>query len=1127
MSWLRTPWSVKTVTAAIEKEWLAANATRQRFKLSKLERDLLFSGEHPIRFVISLIVLQLTLLELMHVLPDAWFTPTWGSWGAAEQLSYFATLWTVQATLAALVYPIVIAFVAVFLQRRPAAEAFVHLYMLDSAALAAGLSSVALVVVMGVQYLLLTTWGTESLLAWTAVDTLWFVLNAALTTFFLFRTVEFLRPEVQARVVQRYAIGVALPRDVARLNEFQALAKGWLPIPLYGDEAAPAGPRLSIGRALFREGEVQGVLPLKSPHRLTNVRLWPLRLALESWHRLAKKHEVQINGNPLEKGETLPLLILPIAPGSVWDDEVKLASVSHGPKLTGSQLRLIRLSIVIRPLTRERLGIRVQSILDELANDARNAASRGDNESFERAYESLIGLHELLLNACRISVEDGQSDSWAMLNDTETFFHRRLHENWHDVYRSVFEAALHGVFMDSRPLRRLCHIIQHLDDGEVQKGPIGVRLGLQELPPLFHFLMGNWWSRRVEEQGIVDHTHLQKVYLRPPQNVTYDEMLSTFVAGWENGSPNKRPQRGNAKTFDWDSAPMLAQLSVNHIEETAKMLLASVRRGDAAAAEWLADVLAKWWDPFEQDDRPYQLYGKTAFITLEHLGLEWEAFATAFGISDTTEVQTADSVQQLQYGAYRAALRNYWNDIRLLVIELLVHWLLLSEGDDVDSALSAEIAAGMLLGKQWRAGNQVSDSFLDLSAPSYLTAKARQYCGSGEWRTGYIALLDRFVERAKATRETNVVSSRVYSFSGADNVESLVAAQLAVFAVLTSAPWQISQGLRTKVEYWMTEQHSSVAIFLERLRGWAQAQDEMPKEEWNVVAKLKSRARDGHALDESKSSLRSSMEAARNLVESMKSDNLAAQPIDEGRLAEIARAASGSAFSTETGDFPLPLLKVEVGQEEFQDFVVTLKQVQRGELTRVEMAQRALNEAEFYDEMLRKQVAVVVLSDILRHYTPRDIVATDAETYWTFLKTEAANFAARGDEATLLLDNGTRPDWVWDWQHPEFNASYKRPDDLRVQRREGGGHGYVCHFNDIAVYVAPLRFGESLLMGRSAFNNVKFRQYGPARFVHVEVDDSGPIKTLVDLKFTFSRQVEVRATDVFCLVYADKQSESE
>ncbi len=183
---------------------------------------MLSAGEHPLRFAFSLFLLQIVLLIFTTQFPPTWIVPAWLKWEAAEQLTQLSTVWTIQAALAALVYPIVISFVAVYLQRRPTAETFVHLYMLDSGGLAAGLSPLALVLVMGVQYLLLSTWGTEWLPGWAAIDTAWFVLNAALTTYFLYRTIEFLRPEVQTRVIQRYTVDVALPRAAQRSHELHS-----------------------------------------------------------------------------------------------------------------------------------------------------------------------------------------------------------------------------------------------------------------------------------------------------------------------------------------------------------------------------------------------------------------------------------------------------------------------------------------------------------------------------------------------------------------------------------------------------------------------------------------------------------------------------------------------------------------------------------------------------------------------------------------------------------------------------------------------------------------------------------------------------------------------------------------
>ncbi|MFX8133581.1 hypothetical protein ABTK90_19415, partial [Acinetobacter baumannii] len=88
---------------------------------------------------------------------------------------------------------------------------------------------------------------------------------------------------------------------------------------------------------------------------------------------------------------------------------------------------------------------------------------------------------------------------------------------------------------------------------------------------------------------------------------------------------------------------------------------------------------------------------------------------------------------------------------------------------------------------QWKSGGQASDSLRDLSPAEYLVAKARQFAASGEWRGGYVGRLDRFVERVKDMHRPNMVSSRVYSFGGADDVVSLQESQLELLAVLANS----------------------------------------------------------------------------------------------------------------------------------------------------------------------------------------------------------------------------------------------------------------------------------------------------------------------------------------------------
>jgi hypothetical protein len=132
----------------------------------------------------------------------------------ANVLSYFGTLWTVQTTIAALVYPIVIAFVAVLLRRRATAGLGLRIYMLDAAVLPAGTSAIGLVTWMGLQYLALPYLPGSWIGAAMTGNAAWFVLNSSLTAWFLYRTLRFLNDDERLEMFERFAVHVALPREV-------------------------------------------------------------------------------------------------------------------------------------------------------------------------------------------------------------------------------------------------------------------------------------------------------------------------------------------------------------------------------------------------------------------------------------------------------------------------------------------------------------------------------------------------------------------------------------------------------------------------------------------------------------------------------------------------------------------------------------------------------------------------------------------------------------------------------------------------------------------------------------------------------------------------------------------------
>ncbi|MFM0152866.1 hypothetical protein [Paraburkholderia sediminicola] len=1117
----KTPWSIRTDVRREMQNWLYENPVRRAYRYGLFSRILLVTGEHPVGFACALLTISSAIALWLCTVASPLEFAALTKWDESVKLGFFTTLWSVQATLAALVYPIVIAFVAVFLQRRPAAETFIHLYMLDSGGLVAGLSSLVLVVAMAFQYLLVPFAGVSPLLVLGTIDSVWFLVNAVLTAFFLYRTIEFLRPDVQLGVVCRYVVSVALPRNVAQLYSFQLTTqlqkKGWVSAVDYLDEGAREGPRVLLARFSFNDGEPQRIRDFKVASRLINVRLWALRLVVDRWSAIADRSSPPPPADFTGRRKW-PLLVVPMIPGGEYSGQQVLAEVSNGPDLTSWQKRFLHWSLVFKPIARERHQIGVRQILDELVADALDAASIPDVPRFERAYSAFLEVHRLLLGASRVTWDDGTQGSWAQMPERHGF-QQPMHENWAHFYRSLFEAAVRSMSVDSRPIRRLSYLVRHLSGTELDTSPVDIRVGLLELMPSLMYQLGNWWSERVEEQGDYEHGHHRAAELRPPLFRVYDEALSNFIGSWEN-TRTDLAQVPEQKNFQWSASGELAKLNIAHLQETARMLLAAVARGDRSAAEWLADVLNKWSDGMRFEHDPYPLYEKSHFLTVDDLKRDWTSISISLGLSEQPAETREEEPIHLQRGVVIAAIRNFWHDVRLLTIELLISWASEDQVDDAGRWLTVDIAAGLLTGRQWKAGRSRSGTLRDWTAPRYLTAKVRQLVAGEPPRGTYVALLDAFVGRIRDMRRPGMITSRVYSLRGADDVESLQEQQLALLILLSSSDWQPTPALQRQIAVWVASSPERLESLRHTIRAWLDRLGQAPELLPALTTILLEWTGKGHTRQEGFQRLNRGLESLRDFIETVRSQQISGEAIDEGHLRELGEFASETAFSHATGDFPLNLLReVRSTAEPMDDFRLVISQVRKGELTRTRLEQRASNERQHWSDTMKQQVAAVVLADILANSTIRSLLATDAESYWETLKREAGIKVKVGEHPILLLDNGASPDWIWEWQHPGFDDGHRRPNDLRVWHAENKGSGYVCNFNEIEVYVAPILPGQSILISREAFRPVSFTEYERGRFVDVTASERADSQLLVDLTFKFSRRIETHAHECVRFYY--------
>lgn len=1109
-----------------ESEWVRTNDLRRRLIHNWFDREILKAGEHPIRYGVSLAVLSICTIVLGGALPKNWLSAYQSIQNPADQLSYFTSLWSIQATLAALVYPFVIAFVALLLQRRPSSKAFLQIYLSDSGGLVAGMSSLFLVLSMAIQYVMLSVISLNQAVTWVAVDSIWFVYNIVLTLRFLFRTVEFLRSDFQMEVVKRYTVNVALPREIANLQRFQLFAsaqrKGWIPGPAYLDDGSKGQPQVVMHSLGLDMGEASVKIYLCKQSRLTNVFYWPLRLAVAGWLKKARKQQpIQASG-PLEKPKS-PVLTFPLLPGSTYEAEVVLARVEGVPKLALWQRVLVRMSFSFTSLRRERQQVTSTEVLADLETDARTSAGNGDVAAFEEAYSRVTEMHETLLGASLGKADDGSVGSWALIPDVLKFPDRPVHEKWANTYRSIFDAATSLLPKETRPICRLCHIVQHLDEPGLQGSPVEIRERVLLLPTQLMYSLGNWWAQRLEEQGVLRHGSNEMDLLRPPLQGAYEETLSDFVGGWDSARRVLAgfPDRGDK--FEWWNAKNILKLNAVHVNQTCLMLLRAVARGDQAGAEWLADVISKWSPTaWSYDQEPFGVRRKSNFITIEMGNHDWTTVERLLGLDVEDRQFLGNNISVVQRHICLAAVRNYWRDVRLLSLEILLSWAA-SEGSQLgERSLALHIATGFLAGRNWRAGGDTVEPLSQLTASDYLTAKARQYGSDSDFREGYVAELDRFVERAKDILRPNMVPGRIYSYSGAANVESLQEAQLVIFVILSTAEWRLAEPFRRQLAIWKSSNFKSTELVKHRAKGMKQHLDQIrdalcPE----LVDQLLSQLKRSHTRPEGIARTRNAFNILLDEIEGLQSEAVASAQISQSRLKEIEKAASENGFSKTTGEFPLQLFSsVTYEDTPLEPFTLAISNLRKGELTDVEMAQRAVNERESYAEAIANTVGNVLLQDVFRKCEVRDIFAPNATTYWSALKEEANTFKARGLTPVLVLDNPTRPDWVWEWEYPTSqDGTYPRPPDLVIRHEDGRGDGYVADFNDIQVFSGSVVPGQSLLFARETLSLVTFKKYHDNIFVKADTSEIAGSTTLIDLRLTFERRVRVEHNQIVRIRY--------
>jgi hypothetical protein len=718
--------------------------------------------------------------------------------------AYTGVPWSVQATLVALVYPIVLSFIALMLQRKAHSTVALRVYVLDSAVVPAGASSVGLLVAMGAQYFA-APYSTPAFLAehiapLLAMNGAWLLINVLLTGFFLSRTIHFIQEEEQRHAFTRVAVDVALRTELISAVKqhifVNAPQSDWHFSEISANDSAEPQVHmfaLGAGRPAVKR-DLKGSLVLHDVH------LHLLKLVATTWSRRAVK-ALQAG-----KGKT-PTLIFPPRVGGVRSGEVVLCSIEDGPPLSRVERLLVRMAFVYRPSRQGTLSLSTRKMLDEIGGEVESAAEQQRFGAAEERLRDLLSLHKTLLLASAADSEGVAGNAATIGMSPYSWGNSSFNMEWLKPYRDVGRIAVNRLDEDPRLFRALATVPARIA-ANLPPRPEKLLIDAQLAGMSLANQLADWWTHKADAT-LVPGAPTFSGTLPAPLSKVYEQAVVAFIGSWGSFRVDIPMEFDGGDEQAWQALAGRALIYAKHIENSADLFLKAVSRGDETGAAWLLDNLLKWWG-----NRKRELeYGdierdfRVRHVTITLADKDWAA-AQDF-LWDGSEPITIKFAKT----ALSIAIRRHWESMRLYVVLLLIQN---AGANPTTDNRELRHAAALIRGIAHHAGGSVHAQPLDS-----IDAMLRCIIDNVFGIETALDRIDGFADNLRWHNETPVVSGWIYSWSGTPrNLESMTRAQTILLASLAEARGNSISRSKKLIERWWKDidKLESVARYCTDLR---------------------------------------------------------------------------------------------------------------------------------------------------------------------------------------------------------------------------------------------------------------------------------------------------------------------
>jgi len=1084
------------------QSWRSTNKTLHENSWPWYHRLLISSATHPVRAPLLLFFIA-SLLSIAAVV----FSPCNPSQSDKTIEEAFATLWTIQVTIAAMIYPIVIGFVSLLLQRRHSAKASLHVYLHDSSALLTGISALLLISLMGIQFLIIRLTNLSGLRHWLTIDGIWFLSNIIGVIWFLIRTFDYLRPERRADIVRIYAINHLLPIEIRNNLEyeryFNAIEYGWLPGP--PPQQTKNKPSILLGPYGREEGKIQISAPQAGNHKVVDIRFRILSLAIRMWQRKQTRSIDALS----------PTIIIPISPGAVVDNKAGLCRTKGGLDVNWIERRLIRSSIVLTRFTKETPILSTTDILNDRITEVLVAMEAGEDVAFHEALKELIETHAGLIMSGDCLNRNKTRYNYAALTNPSDVFKSQIHDAWAREYHRLFETTIEKLSSNNNYFNKLIHTptgiiyrIQHVR-------PTNIPTRVLRLTISSFFLLNRWWSKAIAERGLSQHNACNPTTLPPTTN--YDTSLLEFIGAWEHLThsaflPN------HEEHFFWSNYKEITSLFSEHLEGTLHMLFNSVMIGNKEGAEWICDTLVKWWHTAKIHSVNIEYYVREPeTLTLDILYKPWEEAKASINISPK-EIDE----EKAQKSIWAACIRNYWIDLCCLAVYAL---LILAKDCKRENNLPACLASSLMRGTALREGNlEIGGGWPVTTLDDWLIAIIRQRHLNGNIASGYYGKIANIVGSISNQRTQSMVSGRIYAGGGFEDLDTLIDGQLLVLCLFSTDNWQPSRNLMDAIARLELSENDRLNAFRNHLDRLTKEVDKCDHKFIDISPCIKEHFSADKTLQDHLAILKESFDLIIEHIKKIQKKRVAQAPISKSRLHEIEGWFSTSRLKTVASP-PLSLFH-HIGFEEkhHTEHSLCIQNMERTLFIDTSARIRPVNEREWFEKTVHRNIAISVMAEILKKLQP-DIASIDSPSaYWRYIKREAKEQENYQSSLALLVANRASPPWLFEPEPKAYGEQDERANNFHIiHERKYTDHSYIGSVDGIPIYITPVPSGSSYLISRSVLDALYFTKYENDVFIKTSTEEVAKNKELVHLVLSWRFHIDLKKGRFIELRYTSEQ----